>query len=86
MRRRIRDVINAKWDPIGVAEESTDEYDGYIGKMAAMLRDGATDEDLFRYLNWAETVHMGLRGNPDRLREVIAGLRALGYAPRNLSE
>jgi hypothetical protein len=78
-RRRIREVCNAEWDPIGVAEESPDEYDGYVGEVAAMLREGTSDEELFAYLNWAETVHMGLPGNPERLRKVIAAIRELGF-------
>ena len=55
-----------------------DEYDGYVGKIATMIREGATDEELFAYLNWAETEHMGLPGNPERLTKVIATIRAVG--------
>jgi hypothetical protein len=78
-RRHLREVLNSHWDPIGVAEESPTEYDGYAGKVAAMLREGTTDEALFAYLNWAETQNMGLPGNPDRLRRTIAALRAIGF-------
>jgi hypothetical protein len=78
-RRRIREVMNAKWDPIGVADQAPDEYDDYIGRVAAMLRDGASDAELFAYLNWAETVHMGLPGNPGRLHHVIAAIREVGW-------
>jgi hypothetical protein len=76
-RTRIREVLNSEWDPIGGCPE--DEYDAYVGKVAAMLREGASDADLFKYLHWAETVHMGLPGNQDRLSTVIAAIRAIGY-------
>jgi hypothetical protein len=78
-RRRIREVMNNEWDPIGVADQVPDEYDRYVGKVAAMLREGASDEDLFRYLHWVETVHIGMPGNEGRLRKVIAAIRAIGF-------
>jgi hypothetical protein len=56
-----------------------DECDTYVGKVAAMLRDGASDGDLFQYLHWAETAHMGLPGDTDRLSKVIGAIRAIGY-------
>ena len=78
-RQRLRELLNTEWDPIGVgAGPDDDEYDAYVGQVAAMLREGADDDALFAYLTWAETEHMGLRGDPDRLRTVIAAIRALG--------
>ena len=44
-----------------------------------MLRDGASDDELSEYLHWAETVHMGLPGDEDRLEKVIGAIRAVGY-------
>src|SRR5687767_11864940 len=85
-RSRIRDVLNKDWDPIGGCPE--DEYDGYVGKIAAMLREGATDDQLLAYLEWAEVDHMGL-GSPEEFRlpmhqqraaRVISALRSLGTA------
>jgi len=78
-RRRIREVLNSEWNPIGVEGLPEDEYDTYVGKVAAMLRDGASDDELFEYLNWAETVHIGLPGDADRLNKVIHAIRAVGY-------
>jgi hypothetical protein len=78
-RRRIREVLNSEWDPIGVADQAPDEYDSYIGKVAAMLREGASDEDLFQYLHGIETIHIGMPGNEARLREVIRSIRAIGF-------
>ncbi|MDH2386708.1 hypothetical protein [Bradyrhizobium sp. CER78] len=79
-RGRIRDIPNQRWDPIGGCP--ADEYDGYAGKIAAMVRDNTTDEALMKYLQWAESVHMGLgRSDPERARTVVASIRALGAAP-----
>jgi hypothetical protein len=85
-RRQIRDVLNREWDPIGGCPE--DEYDTYAGKLAAMIRDKASDEDLTRYLEWAEAEHMGFsRFDTERGRKVVKSLRDLGPAPdtHNLS-
>lgn len=79
-RDRIRDILNQQWDPIGGCP--ADEYDGYVGTIAAMVRDNMTDEALMEYLEWAESVHMGFgRFDRERARMVIASIRALGTAP-----
>jgi len=80
-RSQIREVLNRDWDPIGGCPE--DEYDAYMGKIASMIRDNASDDELLAYLEWAEVEHIG-RGQPfDRQRglKVIAALRTLGPAP-----
>jgi hypothetical protein len=65
----IREVLNRAWDPIGGCPE--DEYDGYIGKIAALLRDNASDDELLAYLEWAEVEHMGL-GPPSHFDQAAA--------------
>jgi hypothetical protein len=76
-RGRIRDILNKYWDPIGGCP--ADEYDGYVGKIAALIRDGATDDELLDYMRWAEAIHMGFgKFDTDRARKVIVLLRALG--------
>jgi hypothetical protein len=78
-RGRIRGVLNTDWDPIGGCPD--DEYDDYVGKIAAMIREGASDDELAEYLRWVETVYIGV-ANPDieeRLRNVVARLRAIGW-------
>jgi len=60
----------------------------YAGKLAAMIRDKASDEELVRYLEWAEAEHMGFgRFDTERGRKVVQSLRDLGPAPdtHNLS-
>ncbi len=80
--RRLREVLNRDWDPIGVAHKSEGEYDGYAAKIAVMLRENASDEELLAYLEWAELEHMGLgRSDQNRNLDVIAKLRGLGAQP-----
>jgi hypothetical protein len=86
-RQRLREILNRDWDPIGVVRDfsADDEYDGYVGKIAAMLRDNASDEELLTYLKWAEVEHMGLgpaRFDRTRILEVITALRRVGPAPK----
>jgi hypothetical protein len=81
--RQIIDILNREWDPIGVmsldAEWPDDEYQGYAGKLATMLRAQATDEELMSYIEWAEIENMGLSPpfDHERARRVIAALQAL---------
>jgi hypothetical protein len=76
MLRRIRDILNRDWDPIGGCP--ADEYDSYAGKLAAKIGESATDDELMRYLEWAEVDHLGLGPfDSERARKVIAILRKL---------
>lgn len=61
----IRRVLLKEWDPIGVSEikEAQDEYDSYVGAIYNMLIMQKTKADIFDYLWWLETEHMGLTGN-----------------------
>jgi hypothetical protein len=52
LRSRIREILNRDWEPIGGGP--ADKYDGYMGKIATMLRDNASDQDLVAYFKWAE--------------------------------
>jgi hypothetical protein len=79
--RQIIDILNREWDPIGVVTYGVeDEYDGYAGKIAALIRSGAADEELSNYLEWAEVERMGLCPfDRERAIRVIAALRKLGF-------
>lgn len=48
VRSKIRAILMAKWDPIGVSEvpEAADEYDSYIGGVYELLAEGAPEEKL----------------------------------------
>jgi hypothetical protein len=61
IRTEIRRVLLKVWDPIGVTDEpnAQDEYDGYIGKLYALLMRNAPDSDLTEHLYWAAHDQMG---------------------------
>lgn len=58
-----------------------------MGKIAAMLRDNASDEEMIAYLKWAEVENMGLGtaeqfdDQRDRILGVIAAIRKVGAPP-----
>lgn len=70
----LQDLLRS-WDPIGVAEEASDEYDGYVGRLAGQLRRGATTEHVLRYLTGARE-NMGLDPNPIEDRPVSERIHA----------
>jgi len=80
-KSRIRSVLNRDWDPIGGCP--ADEYDVYADRIASMIARNATNDELMRYLEWAEVENIGLGPpfNSERGRKVVATLRALGAAP-----
>lgn len=61
----IRRILLKEWDPIGVSEipEAQDEYDSYVGEIHKMLISRKPKYEIFDYLWWLETEHMGLTGN-----------------------
>jgi hypothetical protein len=77
-RNHIREVLNRDWDPIG--NVPANEYDSYVGAIAAMIRNNASDEELLQFLRRAELKCMGLSDpfNQARALSVIAALRATG--------
>jgi len=60
----IGEILMHDWDPIGVADvpEASDEYDSYVRGVHKLLVTRRTGE-VFDYLWWAETEHMGLPGD-----------------------
>ena len=61
----IRQILLKEWDPIGVSEikEAQDEYDSYVGEIYKLLIARKPKHEIFDYLWWLETEHMGLTGN-----------------------
>ena len=57
----LRELLLVVWDPIGVRDTpgAQDEYDPYAERLAHLLRDGATEEELGAALAEARA-HMGL--------------------------
>ena len=69
----IREILLHEWDPIGVGDilEAQDEYDSYFGEIHALLIRREPLYKMVDFLWWAETEHMGLRGNR-RKTELVA--------------
>ena len=63
-RARVREVLMQDWDPIGVrdAPEAQDEYDSYAAHIYTLLVTSRPRQEIFDYLWWLETEHMGLTG------------------------
>ena len=61
----VRSSLIQDWDPIGVGaiKEAQDEYDSYAPKLAEMLLEGKSRQEIFDYLWWLENEHMGLTGD-----------------------
>ena len=77
---KIDRILFEDWDPIGVSDVAPeDEYRGYLPRVAMMLSEPCSEEELARYLEWARVEWMGLRARPAedlaiarRLLEVVA--------------
>lgn len=75
---QIRSVLNADWDPIGVADIVDGEYDGYIGHIYSLLAGNVSERTIAEHLFSIERERMGLQGTPmDRLLAIAAKLRSL---------
>lgn len=61
----IKRALLKEWDPIGVSEiaEAQDEYDSYVPTIYKMLISQKPRHEIFDYLWWLETEHMGLTGD-----------------------
>lgn len=61
----IRRTLLREWDPIGVGAiaEAQDEYDAYVPTIYKMLIARHSRHEVFEYLWWLETEHMGLTGD-----------------------
>src|SRR5271155_1083845 len=57
---QIRAILNRDWDPIGVADEDDDEYDGYIGDVYSLLEIDAPEEAIADHLLRIEREFIGL--------------------------
>jgi hypothetical protein len=78
MHGRIKLVLLAHWDPIGVRNEpnAQDEYDAYIPPLAQMLASGSDTRAIADYLLAIETQAMGIGGDEDRALRVAERLEA----------
>ena len=79
---QIRVVLNADWDPIGVADSAEDEYDTYIAQIHSLLVTNPTEQTIADHLLRIEHERMGLTGTPmSRLLRVASNLRSIHLPP-----
>lgn len=72
----VRAILNERWDPIGVAgEDVEDEYDAYVPRVGALLREGASVDALAAYLSSVRTERLALPPDTAADRDVAVGLR-----------
>lgn len=76
LQSKIKDVLIKEWDPIGVQgmPEAQDEYDAYVAGIYKLLISKKTENEIFEYLWWVETEHMGLIGDQQRTRLIARSL------------
>jgi hypothetical protein len=64
--RQVRDLWN-EFDPIGVMgmeDWPRDEYESYLGQTLRLLEQGASLEEIQKYLAFVSLEHMGLNETP----------------------
>ncbi len=76
----VRQALHFDWDPIGISGhgDQMGEYDGYVPRLCDLLREHASEKEVFAYLWTVETVSMGLQGNREataRFATWLCGLK-----------
>jgi hypothetical protein len=79
LHKKIKDVLLQDWDPIGVQAipEAQDEYDSYVSTIYAMMISRKPINEVFEYLLWIETEHMGLTVDRQRTQAIAEKLFGL---------
>ena len=79
LHKQIWEILIKEWDPIGVQaiDEAQDEYDAYIPKIYSMLIARKPSSEVFEYLLWLETEHMGLKADRQRTSYIAEKLTNL---------
>lgn len=71
--RRIEQLLRDEWDPIGMMPHlPNDEYDTYAGQVLSRLGQGASAEEIARYLS-----DVDMTGTPDLKRDRQVAEKAL---------
>jgi hypothetical protein len=81
--RELRQVLFWRWDPIGVADlfpSTADEYDAYGPGVVALLRAGASEDDLADHLGFVERETIGLPSDDPERRAEVARLLTAWFA------
>jgi len=81
----LRHILLLWWDPIGVygVVEAIDEYDGYSGRVARMLREGAQAPEIAEFLRQVRCDRMGLSSSPGA--DALAAERIVEWFDRAMS-
>lgn len=81
IQKIIQKALIEEWDPIGVGylPEAQDEYDSYISMIYELLILQKPKSEIFEYLWWAETEHMGLKGEKIKTEKFVQRLIDLTY-------
>jgi hypothetical protein len=77
----VRHIILHEWDPIGIQGYKgwpEDEYDSYVPEVCRLLIRSASFAEVFSYLWWLETQHMGLPGERERTGVFARQLTMIG--------
>jgi hypothetical protein len=70
----IKEILNRKWDPIGVLEDGvTDEYDYYVPQIATLMATGAGRDAIAELLGRIRVNEMKLPPN-DKADQRVADL------------
>lgn len=79
LHQKIGEILLKEWDPIGVQDisEAQDEYDAYVSSLYKMLITGKSAQEIFDYLLWIETEHMGLSADRQHTEAIACKLRVL---------
>ena len=76
---KIIEILLKEWDPIGIQDipEAQDEYDAYVSSVYQLLISRKSEREIFEYLWWIETKHMGLSSDRQQTEAIARKLRAL---------
>jgi hypothetical protein len=86
---QLRSILMHDWDPIGVraVPEAADEYDSYLGPIAARLRDGKGADEIACFLTETEEVRMGLgMSEAARARNAVLAQRLIDWHSHTTEE
>ncbi|MDR2880592.1 MAG: hypothetical protein LBV29_01650 [Azoarcus sp.] len=85
LQGKISEVLLKNWDPIGVCSipEAQDEYDSYVSSVHKLLISGKPESEIFDYLWWVETEHMGLIGDRQKTAAIAKKLWEMGVSAKN---
>ncbi len=79
LNKEIKRILLKDWDPIGIKDiaEAQDEYDSYVSLISQMIISHKSVHEIFEYLWWIETEHMGLIGNKQITKFIAVKLQLL---------